>query len=238
MERSQKTLLVEDDNDICELLRIVLRSEAISVDIARDGHSGLNMAFNNSYDLIILDLMLPQVDGWEICRKLRQNPSTRSIPIIMLTAKGEEKDRVLGLELGADDYIAKPFSPREFLARVKALLRRSTDYNRSAEMLHFGNLSINPANYEVAAAGRKIPLTPKEFELLLILAHNAGCVLKRDQLLEQVWGYDYLGAARTIDEHIKRIRQKIATADPENTYIQTIWGVGYKFEVKENAENA
>lgn len=235
MEQTRRALLVEDDNHVCELVRIVLRSEDFTVDFAHDGQSGIKMAQEQTYDLIILDLMLPGISGWDICRELRQSPSTRSTPIIMLTAKGEEQDKVLGLEVGADDYMAKPFSPREFLARVKALLRRSTDYNRPANNLQFGNLFINPRTYDVTAGATEVSLTPKEFELLLTLAGNAECVLKREQLLEQVWGYDYLGATRTVDEHIKRIRSKLLAADPEHTYIQTIWGVGYKFEVKENA---
>ncbi len=232
----QRALLVEDDHDVCELVRIVLRSENYAVDFAHDGSTGLRTALDNNYDLIILDLMLPEIDGWEICKQLRENASTRGIPIIMLTAKGEEKDKVLGLEIGADDYVAKPFSPRELLARVKALLRRSTNYNRPLENLHRGNLTINPSRYEVTAHGENINLTPKEFELLLYLAHKSGTIIDREQLLEQVWGYDYFGAARTVDEHIKRIRQKIAAADRQYSYIQTAWGVGYKFEVKKHVE--
>ncbi len=232
----QRALLVEDDHDVCELVRIVLRSENFTVDFVHDGNSGLQAALEKHYDLIVLDLMLPGIDGWEICKQLRENSSTRSIPIIMLTAKGEEKDKVLGLEIGADDYVAKPFSPRELLARVKALLRRSTNYNRPHENIQAGNLTINPRRYEVTAHGENINLTPKEFELLLYLANHAETIIDREQLLEQVWGYDHLGAARTVDEHIKRIRHKIADREPMYSYIQTAWGVGYKFEVKKNVE--
>jgi len=182
--------------------------------------------------LIILDLMLPKLDGWEICRRLRQNSATRSIPIIMLTAKGEEEDKVLGFQIGADDYITKPFRPREFLARVNALLRRSTNYNRPDKILQFGSLMIYPDSYKVIVNNNQVVLTPKEFELLAILARNAGRALNREQLLQQVWEYDYLGSTRTVDEHVKRIRQKLSAADSENTFIQTVWGVGYKFEVK------
>jgi DNA-binding response OmpR family regulator len=230
----RQALVVEDDNDICELVRIVLRAESFSVDIACDGQIGLAMALEKQYSLIILDLMLPKLDGWEICRSLRENSATRSVPIIMLTAKGEEEDKVTGLEAGADDYITKPFRPREFLARVTALLRRTVNYNQPGETLIFDNLTIYPDNYQVLIGDQQIILTPKEFELLVILARNAGRIFKRDQLLEQVWGYDYPGSTRTIDEHVKRIRQKISEADFQNTFIQTVWGVGYKFEVRAN----
>ncbi len=232
MHYARQALVIEDDNDICELVRIVLRAEDFAVDIACDGQQGLDMAFEKQYNLIVLDLMLPKIDGWEVCRRLRQNSATRSTPIIMLTAKTEEKDKVTGLEVGADDYITKPFRPREFLARINALLRRTINYNQPAQTLQFGKLTILPHNYKVLAGDKQILLTPKEFELLVILASNAGRTLKRDHLLEQVWGYDYLGNTRTIDEHVKRIRQKIASVEPENTYIQTVWGVGYKLEVR------
>lgn len=236
MENMLQALVVEDDNDICELVRIVLRAESFNVDIAHDGQVGLKMASEKVYHLIILDLMLPLLDGWEVCRRLRQNSATRSTPIIMLTAKTEEEDQVRGLEVGADDYITKPFRPREFLARVNALLRRTVQYNQPEETLQFGELTIIPHNYEVFIGDRHVVLTPKEFELLVILARNAGRTLKRDQLLEQVWEYDYFGSTRTVDEHVKRIRQKLSMAEPENNFIQTVWGVGYKFGVKENAD--
>ncbi len=236
MEISRHALVIEDDNDICELVRIVLRAEDFNVDIAYDGQEGLQMAFEKQYNLIILDLMLPKLDGWEICRRLRENPATRGIPIIMLTAKGEEEDKVLGFEVGADDYITKPFRPREFLARVNALLRRSLNYNQPEEALTFGKLTIYPHNYQVVVGDRQINLTPKEFELLALLARNTGRAFKREQLLQMVWEYDYPGSTRTVDEHVKRIRQKISLVDPDNTFIQTIWGVGYKFEVKGNAD--
>ncbi len=236
LNQMTKALLVEDDHDICELVRIVLRSESFEVDIVHDGKSGLHKAMEFHYDVIILDLMLPELSGWEICKKLRENPDTRSIPIIMLTAKGEEKDKVHGLELGADDYVAKPFSPREFLARIKALLRRSTDYNRPVETIRMGNLLIDPQGYKAVINETPLSLTRKEFDLLFLLANNAGTALKREDLLEQVWGYNYLGDTRTIDEHIKRLRQKLTDEDPAITYIQTVWGVGYKFEVNQDAQ--
>lgn len=236
MTNTRHALVVEDDDDISELVRIVLRSEDFVVDIANDGQMGLEMAIAKPYNLIILDLMLPTLDGWEICRRLRAASSTRSTPIIMLTAKNEESDKVLGLQMGADDYLTKPFRPREFLARVHALLRRTVNYNQPGETLHFATLAIYPQNYQASIDDNSIDLTPKEFELLLILARNAGRTLKREQLLEQVWGYEYPGSTRTIDEHIKRVRQKILRFAPDHTFIQTVWGVGYKFEVKVNAE--
>lgn len=231
---TQHALLVEDDHDICELVRIILRAESFNIDIIHEGKAGLESALHNPYDIIILDIMLPGIDGWEICRQLRANPKTRSVPIIMLTAKGEESDRVSGLELGADDYITKPFSPRELLARIKALLRRSANFYQ-AEELNFGRLKVDSRAYKLSVDEKTVPLTRKEFELFLLLARNEGSILTREQLLEDVWGYNYFGDARTVDEHVKRVRQKIYSAEPQYTYIQTVWGVGYKFEVKENA---
>ena len=232
MPNTRQALVVEDDNDICELVRIVLRAESFEVDLAHDGQQGLELALQNPYNLIVLDLMLPKRDGWEICRRLRQNPGTRSTPIIMLTAKSEETDKVRGLEVGADDYITKPFRPREFLARVNALLRRSVDYNQPLQTLQFDRLELLPQSYQLFVGEEQVFLTLKEFELLLILARNAGRTLRRDQLLDKVWDYDYTGGSRTVDEHVKRIRQKIALVDPQTAYIQTVWGVGYRFEVK------
>lgn len=238
VKESIRALLIEDDNDICELVRIILRSENINLDIAYDGRVGLDKTLRNNYDLIILDLMLPEIDGWEICRRLRENSSTRSTPLLMLTAKSEEQDKVLGLELGADDYVTKPFSPREFLARVKALMRRSSDYNRPVENIRCGRLFIDAHGYEAYIDDALLPLTRKEFELLLLLASNPGGTIKREQILEQVWGFEYLGDSRTVDEHVKRIRHKLSEQDTQTTYIQTVWGVGYKFEVKDDAEEA
>ena len=237
MQHKKRVLLIEDDKDICELVRVILRAENFSLDVAHDGRSGLERILSGSYHIVILDLMLPELDGWDVCKKARQNLVARSLPIIMLTAKNEERDKVIGLDLGADDYIAKPFSPREFLARVKALLRRSSQYNEDNKwegIINCGSLSISPQGYKITCGGKKIPLTRREFELFMFLLNSKGKTLKREQLLEQVWGYDYFGDARTVDEHIKRIRQKIAAKDPEHTYIQTVWGVGYKLEVKRN----
>jgi DNA-binding response OmpR family regulator len=233
LETQRHALVVEDDHDICELVRIILRAEDFTVDFAHNGQVGLDMASAKPYNLIILDIMLPGLDGWEVCRRLRKNSATRSTPIIMLTAKSEEADQVHGLDVGADDYLTKPFRPREFLARVNALMRRTVHYNQPGEILQFGNLTIIPQNYQAFIKEQALMLTPKEFELLHILSTNTGRTYTRGQLLERVWGYDYLGGTRTIDEHVKRIRQKLAKADQYLTYIQTVWGVGYRLEVKE-----
>lgn len=234
MGPAQRALIVEDDADICELVRIVLRADNFALDMVHDGQTGLEKALSTSYDLIILDLMLPRLDGWQICRQLRSHTQTRGVPIVMLTAKGEETDKVLGLELGADDYITKPFRPREFLARIKALMRRSTGYNQPEEIIRLDGLTIFPHSYQAKIGNVPIELTPKEFELLHKLALNPGRTLTRDQLLTQVWGFDYPGSTRTVDEHIKRIRHKMAQADSSHSFIHTVWGIGYRFEVKKN----
>ncbi len=233
----KRILIVDDDEHICDLVRIVLEADGFQVEAAFEGNLGLQKIEIQSYDLVILDIMLPGVDGWEICRRIRSGPARRT-PVIMLTAKGEEIDKILGLEVGADDYITKPFSPRELLARVKALLRRVEDYNEDNDApslpLRAGNLVIDTEKYTVTAYGRQqVELTPKEIQLLALMARNSGKVFPREVLLEQIWGYSYPGGSqRTIDEHIKRLRKKLAGADQQLTYIQTVWGIGYKFEVK------
>lgn len=234
----KRILIVDDDEHICDLVRIVLEADGFQVETVLGGKQGLHQIESRDYDLIILDIMLPGVDGWEICRRIRSGPA-RKTPVIMLTAKGEEIDKVLGLEVGADDYITKPFSPRVLLARVKALLRRVEDYDEDGGIhnspMRAGNLEIDLEKYTVVAHGKhKVKLTPKEIQLLALMSRNSGKVFPREVLLEQIWGYSYPGGSqRTIDEHIKRLRKKLASADPFLTYIQTVWGVGYKFEVKE-----
>jgi DNA-binding response OmpR family regulator len=232
MNPNKRALLVEDDYDICELVKIVLRSEGFATDIVHEGNSGLDMAMQNRYSIIILDIMLPGMSGWDICKKIRDGSAGSNVPIVMLTAKNEESDKVHGLEIGADDYISKPFSPRELLARVKALMRRVADFNDMQQKMTFGNVMIDTGRYVVEVKDKPITLTPKEFELLVVLTQNEGQTMSRDQLLQKIWGYDYFGDMRTIDEHVKRIRQKISKEDKENMYIHTVWGVGYKFEVK------
>lgn len=228
---AEKVLVVDDDKHICEMVRIALEAEGFIVAEAYDGKEGLKEALSGNYTVLLLDIMLPETDGWDICRQIR-NSSLRGLPIIMLTARGEEIDRVLGLELGADDYVTKPFSPREVVARVKALIRRSDDYNITRDQLNYGELQIDSGNLIARIGNNTIDLTPKEMALLNTLARQHGNPLTREELLKEVWGFDDSTAmTRTVDEHIKRLRAKIARLDPHNEYIHTVWGVGYKFEV-------
>lgn len=224
-------LVVDDEEHIRELVRLYLEKERFTVALAADGEEAVKKVKVLAPQLVILDIMLPQMDGWDVCREVRKFSET---PIIMLTAKGEEFDKVLGLELGADDYLTKPFSPRELVARVKAILRRATpeETTRKDDMLSYPGLTINQASREVRVDGEEATLTPKEFDLLWFLAKNPGKVFTREQLLTAVWGYDYYGDLRTVDTHIKRLREKVerGTAAP---HVKTIWGVGYKFEVHE-----
>lgn len=223
-------LVVEDEQPVCDLVRVYLEKESFAVEVAMNGREALEKVAHNKYDLILLDIMLPEVDGWAICKEVRKNSST---PIIMLTAKSEEFDRVLGLELGADDYISKPFSPREMVARVKAVLRRTQGAdNAQREVLTFPQLVLDKAANRVEVAGQEVQLTPREFDLLWFLASRPERVFAREQLLEAVWGYSYLGDARTVDTHIRRLREKLRPAGV--SYIKTVWGKGYKFEVSKD----
>ncbi|MBS3943418.1 MAG: response regulator transcription factor [Dethiobacter sp.] len=221
-------LIIEDDRHILELLKVCLIQEGYQVVPVENGLEGLEMARQGSWDLIILDLMLPGMDGLSICRELSAKKAPA--PILILSAKGEEMDRVLGLKLGADDYVVKPFSPRELTARVEALLRRAGKREQPLEELKLSELTISPAQRTTSVNGIRLPLTPKEFELLHLLASHPKRVFTRDELLTLVWSFDYLGGSRSIDEHIKNLRQKIKEAGAQKTYIQTVWGVGYKFE--------
>ncbi len=226
-------LVVDDEKQIQELVKLYLEKEGFSVILAGDGDEAVEKALTLTPQLIVLDIMLPKKDGWEVCREVRK---TSSIPIIMLTAKGEEFDRVLGLELGSDDYLTKPFSPRELVARVKAILRRVSNENSGdkSRILHHPGLKIDYSCREVIVNERKAVLTPKEFELLWYLAAHPGKVFTREQLLSSVWDYDYYGDLRTVDTHIKRLREKIEGSDRQEGFsIKTVWGVGYKFEVLE-----
>lgn len=224
-----KILVVDDDQNIAELIRLYLEKEMYEVRIAYDGKKALNIFYEWTPDLVILDLMIPQIDGYEVCRQIRK---TGSIPIIMLTARGEVIDKVLGLELGADDYIVKPFDPKELLARVKAVLRRTQNNDMiKEEKLVFPGISIDKNDYTVTFKGNRIEMPPKELELLYFLASRPNQVFTREQLLEKVWDYDYIGDSRTVDVHIKRLREKLHD-DMGRWEIKTVWGVGYKFEVK------
>jgi len=228
-----KILVVDDDKNICELLRLYLEKEGYSVILAFDGKEGLEKFNTQNPDLILLDVMMPNVDGWEVCKEVRK---TSLCPIIMLTAKGETIDKVLGLELGADDYVVKPFDSKEVVARIKAILRRTTasmDVDGSAKkIVSFNKLSINLESYELKVDGKVIDTPPKELELLFHLASNPNRVYTRDQLLDEVWGFEYYGDSRTVDVHVKRLREKLEGVC-EDWCLKTVWGVGYKFEIKE-----
>ncbi|MEW5866421.1 MAG: response regulator transcription factor [Bacillota bacterium] len=220
-------LVVEDEESVRELVRMYLENEGFRVETASDGEEALNKVKANTPDLIVLDVMLPKFDGWTVCKEVKK---TSSVPIIMLSARAEEFDRVLGLELGADDYIPKPFSPREMVARVRAVLRRTgSNPEAGGRVITYLDLTIDHDASRVVIRDKEVAMTPKEFELLWFLACHPGRVYSREQLLEEVWGYEYLGDARTVDTHIKRLREKLHAND-EATYIKTVWGRGYKFE--------
>ena len=237
MNREPAILLVEDEPDIADLLQIHLSDLGYRVDAVADGALGLQKALAQPYALIILDLMLPGMDGLEVCKRLRA--SERATPILMLTSKSEEVDKVLGLELGADDYVTKPFSIRELIARVRALLRRvELDQPESEEVdeLVFGELRIEPTKRKVQLEGEYVELTAKEFDLLAIFARNPGKAFSRQELLDKVWGYQYAGYSHTVNSHINRLRSKIEP-DPSNPrYVQTVWGVGYRFTEAQELE--
>ncbi len=233
----RRILIVEDDADISHLIEIHLNDIAFSVDIANNGIDGLNRASNHDYQLIILDLMLPGMDGLEVCRRLRKMEI--NIPVLMLTAKSSELDRVLGLELGADDYLTKPFSIKELQARVKAILRRvelsgAQANNRINERIEIKSLIIDTASRQVSIAGKPVELTAKEFDLLLHFAQNPGRVYSRGQLLDTIWGYSHNGYEHTVNSHINRLRKKIEQNPEQSQYIETVWGVGYKFRESQN----
>ena len=226
----KKILVVDDDPNISDLLKIYLEKEGYEVKIASDGMEGVGYFKIYEPDLVLLDIMLPGKDGWQVCREIRES-STK--PIIMITAKGEVFDKVLGLELGADDFVVKPFDMKELSARIKAVLRRyqaSTNQPDSKETIKFDNIEISKEKYELKLRGKAIDIPPKELELLYFLASNHNRVFTRDQLLDKVWGFDYLGDSRTVDVHVKRLREKLEGAS-DKWILKTVWGVGYKFEL-------
>ena len=233
MAIKQRILIVDDDENIAELISLYLTKELFETNIVNDGESAISEASSFHPDLIILDLMLPGIDGYEVCREIRKSSN---VPIIMLSAKGETFDKVLGLELGADDYIIKPFESKELVARVKAVLRRTSLVDTSSETLKnekcvsYPGLTINLDNYSVQYNGKNVFMPPKELELLYFLASSPNQVFTRYQLLDNIWGYEYAGETRTVDVHIKRIREKIN--DSDSWALDTVWGVGYKFETK------
>ena len=228
---NSKILIVDDDLNICELLRIYLEKEGFEAEVETDGLKALSTfnAFNP--DLVLLDIMLPYLDGWQICREIRKTSQT---PIIMISAKGETFDKVLGLELGADDYISKPFETKEVIARIKAVLRRTATSSATSEVVKevsYEKLTINLTNYELTVDGKNIDTPPKELELIYHLASNPNRVYTRDQLLDEVWGFEYYGDSRTVDVHVKRLREKLEGVS-DKWELKTVWGVGYKFETK------
>ena len=227
---NQKILIVDDDANICELLRIYLEKDGFSTLVATDGEQAIAFAQRYDPELILLDIMMPKLDGWQVCREIRKNSS---VPIIMLTAKGETFDKILGLELGADDYITKPFDTKEVVARIKAVLRRSGERSKSNDIkeVRFDKLRINLTNYELVVDGKTVDTPPKELELVYHLASHPNRVYTRDQLLDEVWGFDYYGDSRTVDVHVKRLREKLEGVS-DAWSLKTVWGVGYKFEVK------
>jgi len=232
MVNKQKILIVDDDNNIAELISLYLTKECFETMIVNDGESALSAVDSFAPNLILLDLMLPGIDGYQVCREVRAKLST---PIIMLSAKGEIFDKVLGLELGADDYMEKPFDSKELVARVKAVLRRykptsAVSADSDVKSVEYPDLIINQTNYSVIYMGKNIDMPPKELELLYFLASSPNHVFTREQLLDQIWGYEYIGDTRTVDVHIKRLREKIK--DHASWKISTIWGIGYKFEVR------
>lgn len=227
MKMKTNILVIDDDVNICELIRLYIEKEGYSAIVAYDGLKGLEAFRKNAPSLVLLDLMLPGMGGLQVCREIRKSSN---IPIIMLTAKGETFDKVLGLELGADDYIVKPFDTKELVARIKAVLRRIENKTTDNEEVIYPNLVINRTNYTLKLSGVTLELPPKELEVIYFLASNPNKVFTREQLLEQVWGYDFYGDSRTVDVHIKRIREKIEIED-SSWRLKTVWGIGYKFEV-------
>jgi len=225
----ERILVVDDEMHIVELIKYNLESNGYKVYTAYDGREALKVVENKDVDLIVLDLMLPDIEGIEVCKTLKKRHETSRIPIIMLTAKGEEFDKILGLELGADDYMTKPFSVRELMVRVKVILRRSAAETEDSDISKIGNLIIDTLKHEVLKNGVKLDLTLKEFELLRLLIANKGKVLTRDSLLDRIWGYEYYGETRTVDVHIRHLRQKVEDDDKNPKYIETIRGIGYRF---------
>ncbi len=227
-----KIMVADDDTNICELLRLYLEKEQYAVVLANDGAEAVAKFGSESPDLILLDIMMPVLDGWQVLREIRKKSN---VPIIMITAKGETFDKVLGLELGADDYVVKPFDPKEIVARIKAVLRRmsaGTPAENASREVSYEKLTVNMTRYELRVNGKQVDTPPKELELLYHLASNPNRVFTRDQLLDEVWGFEYYGDSRTVDVHIKRLREKLEGVS-DKWRLKTVWGVGYKFETEE-----
>ncbi len=231
---ASKILVCDDDTNICELLRLYLEKDQFTVILANDGEEALEKFKTENPDFVLLDIMMPKLDGWQVCREIRKKSDC---PIIMITAKGETFDKVLGLELGADDYVTKPFDPKEVTARIKAVLRRvhptGAEHAEDAREVRYDNLVVNMTKYELKVNGKVVDTPPKELELLYYLASNPNHVFTRDQLLDKVWGFEYYGDSRTVDVHVKRLREKLEGVSNQ-WELKTVWGVGYKFDVKES----
>ncbi len=225
---SERILVVDDEKNICELLRLYLEKEGFEVIVAGDGSEAVKKVRESRPSLVLLDIMMPVMDGWEACREIRD---ICDVPVIMLTAKGETFDKVMGLELGADDYVVKPFDAKEVIARIKAVLRRTGGGSFAEGEVSYDKLTVNIVKYELTVDGRRVDTPPKELELLYHMAKNPGRVFTRDQLLDEVWGFEYFGDSRTVDVHIKRLREKLEGVS-DKWELKTVWGVGYKFEVK------
>ncbi len=226
---ASKILVVDDDLNICEVLKLYLENDGYEVKCANDGAEAVELFKIYEPDLVLLDIMMPKKDGWQVCREIREQSAK---PVVMLSAKGEVFDKVLGLELGADDFIVKPFDMKEVAARIKAVLRRynTRDNFNNDEVIKFDNLEISKQKYELKLAGKVVDVPPKELELLYFLTSNYNRVFTRDQLLDKVWGFDYLGDSRTVDVHVKRLREKLEGVS-DKWMLKTVWGVGYKFEL-------
>lgn len=222
-----RVLVTDDETEMRELLQLYLQDAGFEVRQAQNGREALQRLSEENFDLIIIDLMMPEMDGWTLCQEIRRSSD---IPIIILTARGEEFNRVLGFDLGADDYVTKPFSPKELLGRVRALLRRTKTTTRETGVLDYPGIRIDSESHEVTVNGNRLALTPKEFDLLHFLASSPGKVFTREHLLDRVWGYSFEGGTRTVDTHIKSLRSKLSQAGWPETNIVTVWGVGYKFE--------
>ncbi len=223
-----KILVVDDDQNLCRLMEVYLKKEDYEIVIANTGQEAIDRYHEENPQLIILDIMLPEMDGWQVCEKIRENSK---VPILMLTAKGERDDKLKGLKIGADDYVTKPFDPDELVARVKAILRRTLNRKEDKDILVFPNLRIDDRRHQVWLKGELLDLAPKEYDLLYFLAKSEEQVFSREQLLDRVWGFDFIGDIRTVDTHIKRIRNKVDQMVKDYKYLHTVWGVGYKFEV-------
>ncbi len=225
--KNNKILVVDDEKNICELLRLYLEKDGYEVIMAHNGLDAVELQKKENPALVLLDILMPKLDGWEVCRRIR---ARSKVPVIMLTAKGETFDKIMGLDLGADDYIVKPFDAKEVVARVRAVLRR-TESEEDSNELNFDKLTINISKYELTVDGVNVDTPPRELELLFHLASNPNRVFTRDQLLDEVWGFEYYGDSRTVDVHIKRLREKLEDVS-DRWSLKTVWGVGYKFEVK------